>query len=506
MPRDNQSFEPWDAPTPLPTLLPKAPSLPESMVPEPLRPWIVDASERMQAPLDFFAAPAIVALGSLLGRRVGIHPKVRDDWLEIPNLWGAIVGRSGVMKSPALHEALKPANKIAAQAAEEHDEARAAATADKMAVEEEIKATRKLIRGASGEGKSEEATKHKAKLKELACELEAADKKPRRYTTSDPTVEKLGELLKDNPNGLLLFRDELMGFLRGLEKQGHESDRQFYLESWSGKNRHEVDRIGRGSIHIEGLCMSILGGIQPGPLSSYLSAAMRYAVDDDGMLQRFQMLVWPETSADYKNIDRDPNMDAKERAFWIFKQCSELKGEAMGAERRFDNPPALRFAPNAQPLFNNWLVEIERRIRAGFDAPSFESHMSKYRGLMPSLALIFHIVSVVSGGEPGPISFEAARSAAEWCEYLERHARKVYAPELNRDLTAAHALVSKIDSGDIKDGEPIREVYRPHWGGIGSIEVVQAGLKILERHGRVRLEAHSSGGRPSKVIRINPAA
>ena len=47
---------------------------------------------------------------------------------------------------------------------------------------------------------------------------------------NDPTVEKLRELLKDNPRGLLLIRDELSGLLRSFDKQGREGDREFYLE------------------------------------------------------------------------------------------------------------------------------------------------------------------------------------------------------------------------------------------------------------------------------------
>jgi hypothetical protein len=28
-----------------------------------------------------------VVAGSLIGRKVGIHPKRQDDWLVVPNLW-----------------------------------------------------------------------------------------------------------------------------------------------------------------------------------------------------------------------------------------------------------------------------------------------------------------------------------------------------------------------------------------------------------------------------------
>jgi putative DNA primase/helicase len=52
-----------------------------------------------------------------------------------------------------------------------------------------------------------------------------------RYLVNDTTVEKLGEVLNQNPNGLLLFRDELSGFLHTMDRRGHENDRAFYCEA-----------------------------------------------------------------------------------------------------------------------------------------------------------------------------------------------------------------------------------------------------------------------------------
>ena len=77
----------------------------------------------MQCPPDFVAIPAIVALGSVLGRKIGVRPQQRTDWIEVPNLWGCIVGRPGAMKSPAMGEALKPLNRLDAKAREGHLEA-----------------------------------------------------------------------------------------------------------------------------------------------------------------------------------------------------------------------------------------------------------------------------------------------------------------------------------------------------------------------------------------------
>ena len=64
----------------------------------------------------------------------------------------------------------------------------------------------------------------------IAETLVSSEERPpsrRRYMVNDSTVEKLGELLNENPNGLLIFRDELTGFLRQLDRDGHEADRAF---------------------------------------------------------------------------------------------------------------------------------------------------------------------------------------------------------------------------------------------------------------------------------------
>src|SRR6185295_15561239 len=60
-------------------------------------------------------------LGSLVGRKIGIRPKRYDDWLVIANLWGCIVGRPGLMKTPALDQALLPLRRLVAEALKLHE-------------------------------------------------------------------------------------------------------------------------------------------------------------------------------------------------------------------------------------------------------------------------------------------------------------------------------------------------------------------------------------------------
>ncbi len=64
------------------------------------------------------------------------------------------------------------------------------------------------------------------------------------------TVEKLGELLKETPRGLLMERDELAGFLANLEKKEYQTDRTFYLTAFNEDDQFTYDRIERGTILI----------------------------------------------------------------------------------------------------------------------------------------------------------------------------------------------------------------------------------------------------------------
>lgn len=110
--------EPWEPLKDLPALYPPVPSLPPEMLPEPLQAWLQDVAERTCLPLEFVACPALVALGAVIGRALGVRPKRHDDWLVVPNLWGGIVGRPGLMKSAAISEATKPLARLAVEARE----------------------------------------------------------------------------------------------------------------------------------------------------------------------------------------------------------------------------------------------------------------------------------------------------------------------------------------------------------------------------------------------------
>jgi len=115
---------PWPEPKPLPSGEIPVDAFDYEFLPVSLQEWVKDISNRLQCPPDYVAVAAIIALGALIGRRLGIRPQEKTDWLEIPNLWGMIIGRPGLMKSPAMEQALKPLHHLEIEAREKNEKAR----------------------------------------------------------------------------------------------------------------------------------------------------------------------------------------------------------------------------------------------------------------------------------------------------------------------------------------------------------------------------------------------
>ncbi|MEO8838181.1 MAG: DUF3987 domain-containing protein, partial [Herbaspirillum sp.] len=269
----------WAPAEPLPDYLLPVAAFDMNLLPVVLQPWAKDIVDRMQCPTDFVGATIMSALGTVIGRRVGIRPKMHDDWTEYCNLWTCIVGRPGVMKSPAMDAALAPLKALGAKASHHYDIERT--SFDDAAQLRSIRIDaqkRNLVKTLAKDPKAAVDT-------DLLPEPEAPILK--RYIVNDATVEALLDICIENPQGVCAYRDELVALLKSLEREGQESARGFYLTGWNGNSGYTADRIGRGrNMHAEAVCLSVLGSTQPGRIADYLRTATVGGTADDGLIQR----------------------------------------------------------------------------------------------------------------------------------------------------------------------------------------------------------------------------
>ncbi|WON75314.1 DUF3987 domain-containing protein [Nitrosospira sp. Is2] len=495
----------WDDPKPIQAPLPPvSPFDAQALLPGPLGNWVQDEAARMPCPADFIAGAAIVAQGSLIGARCAIKPKTKDSWCIVPNVWGGCVGLPSAKKTPALNAALKPLDLLIANAMRAHqarmdefETDKAVFEAQGEVLEELLKtAAREAIKKSLADGKKAEAEDSeiaqtqdsgKKKLDDAAEKLKDHRKKIktqapllRRYKTNDTTIEKLGEMLRENPAGLLVVRDELVGLLASWDRSGHEGDRAFYLEAWNGDSSFDTDRIGRGSIHIPNLCVSILGGIQPDKLTRYLEQAVD-SLANDGMLQRFQILVYPDPQI-WEWRDRAPNKDARDSVLAIFEALVDFDPLDFGAEPADDSVkfPHFCFDTEAQQIFIQFSNDLHRVKLPNEDQPIIAQHLAKFDKLFPAIALILHLVDCTATGNSGPVTADSARRAEAWCKYLEAHARRCYGLLIDDGLRSAQALAEKVRAGKLANGFTARDVRRNQWRYLTREETVQAALEWLE--------------------------
>jgi putative DNA primase/helicase len=477
----------WPEPEPLADVLPDVAQFDPELMPESLRSLVRDVSERMQVPLDFPAVAAIAALAGVTNRRALIQPKRNDDtWVVVPNLWGGIVAPPGMLKSPVISSMTQPAHAIESEWRAVHqDEERNYQTALELQ-DLEMKAWEAQYQRAAKSNAARPA-KPESKLKPPVL---------RRLITSDATFESLHHVLSENPAGLFVIRDELTGWLAGMERQGREQERAFYLECWNGDSALTVDRVGRGSVHVPHACISLFGGIQPARLRAYLADALRDGPSNDGLVQRFQLLVWPDMPPGWHYIDRKPDEAALAHAARVYRRMAALEAE---------DPLRLRFDNPAQELFEVWLTDLEQRIRSEEFPPAMQAHLAKYRSLMPSLAALF----ALADGQTQNVPISQARLACDWCGYLETHATRVYASQARPEHHGAITLSKRLAKGwRREDGFfTVRDVYRSGWTGLDSPDAARGALEVLQGYGWVWREPmvdSQTPGRPSETYFRNP--
>ncbi|WP_375654219.1 DUF3987 domain-containing protein, partial [Bartonella sp. AP19HLJMH] len=239
------------------------------LLPTPLINYVYDVADIQQSSIDFVAVSALCGLSAVIGNGVRIAPKQHDDWKIVPNLWGALIGQPSTMKTPTMQAALTPITclqkkwyKDWLKQKERQEIEEILETLDKF---EKKKQAHKAIK------KGDLETAH-ALLSETLSKDNARDEDVSRFIVNDVTVEKLGELLKENPRGLLMVRDELSGFLTDMERKEYQTDRSFYLEAFNGDGQFTYDRIRRGTIFIPNAIISIIGGIQPSRIIPIIQA------------------------------------------------------------------------------------------------------------------------------------------------------------------------------------------------------------------------------------------
>jgi len=479
------------APLPLVSTLPNVEKLSKKMLPPQLCDYIFDVAERTQCPPEYVAVSSIVALSAVVGNKYAIMPKQHDNWEVCVNQWGAVIGPPSAMKSPALKDAIRPIIELEKENAE----------IQQIGIEEHMHLTELTKANMAGSKKEAAALLQDGRKDEALAMMKESqfDQEPpslQRYIVNDASVEKLGELLNENPNGMLLNRDELSGFFAKLSQEDSQMDRAFYLECFDGNGRFTYDRIGRGTIIIENCMLSVLGGIQPSKIAKLIRLAISGQADD-GLVQRLQLAVWPDPVGNWQWKDQAPNQEAYAAYRDTARAFHNLKSnDADGGSK------LLRFTPDAQALFAGWMTNLQADIRNSDYHPVIQSHFAKSPKAIAGLALLFELIE---GGRT-EVGTAATAKALKWAAFLKSHALRLYSISTSSAMDSAKLILSR--RSKLKPAFTAREIRRKGWAGLTEpADVVDAVDTLIDHNYLIELKPPPgpSGGRPTTQYRWSPA-
>ena len=484
----------WPEPSPLPKL-PPVPDFPFEILPNELQGYISDCASRARYRIDFAAVSSMVGLGSVIGRKLGIRLKTHDNWTEFANIWGGCIGPPSALKSPATRDGMTPFKALQESADKIHEKA-----LESYAVELEAY---KLRKEALKKNAINALAKNSKAQIDLGADSEPEEPTPRTYWTSDATAAKLGELLAENASGLLVERDELSSLLSTLESESNADARGLYLSGWSGNEGYRFDRISRGTVTLPRYALSVVGGIQPGPLTRYVRSAF-CGERADGLLQRFQLLVWPDAEP-FQYSDLTPDDKARKAALELFERADTFDPQTIGQkdDPHSNVPPFVRLSTEAQMVFVEWYTRFMQSARSAgsseiVSAP-LAAHFGKYPGLVGKLALILHVADNRGVRE---VPVETMFKALAWIDYLTPHAQRVYHAAEHPETTVAELLLARINRGELPPHFKAWEISRKGWHGLSDRESVKKACRLLYEFGwLIELDpGGASGGRPADPV------
>lgn len=366
-----------------------APALPLGLLPPLLEQHALVQAELMGVDAGGLAAATLAVCAAAIPDAIKLQVKRHDTyWNESARLWVALIGDPSTRKTPVLSAASRPLARLDADLYRQY----ARALADWSAL-----------------------PKEEQKLTSRPAQT--------RLRIEDTTIEAAQEILKDSPNGVLCLQDELSGWFGSMDKyngsKGGQADRGFWLRSFNG-GEYVLNRVGRGSVLINNLSVSMLGGIQPDPLR-------KLAADthDDGLLQRlFPIIMAPAVQG--QDVETP---DVAEHYADLIARLHALKPPHGTGQIGAHLPVNLQFDDGAQEVRRG----LERKHIELASTECFNkklaSHLGKYDGLFARLCVVWHCVENARAAALPPIITEATarRVAAFLHGFLLRHAVAFYA-------------------------------------------------------------------------------
>jgi len=371
------------------TFRPEDLSFPIDIFPENYQRYIFECYQTLDASIDYMGCSLLWALSLIIGNTINVE--VKKGWKENVNIWIALIGKAGVGKTPSIDKIIFPLLKQNTH---------------------EIKLYRKEYQ------KYED---FKAKEKSEQDKTASVDK-PRQsqFIANDVTNEALVQMHEENKNAIAVFKDELAGWFKDMNKYRAGSDLEFWLSSWSGKSVTLNRKTSKNSF-VEKPLIPVLGGIQPSILDSFYTDENK----DNGFIDRI-LFSYPDLNVESYNED-EINPQLLE---WYEGSLIKLYNHAKKHLLRFNaddevEPHTAVFSKAARKEWIRIFNEITEMQNSETENEYMKSMLPKQKSYIPRFALLINYINSDDENNAFEISKESMLKAESLSNYFVAMAKKI---------------------------------------------------------------------------------
>jgi hypothetical protein len=394
---------------------------PIDIFPEPIQSYILECNSKLDSNVDYMGCSLLWLISVSIGNAIEIE--VKRGWNENATIWISLVGKAGVGKTPSINNIIFPLQKVNSR---------------------EIKNYYKELE------KFEYYDNLSKKEKEESIEVQKPIKK--QFIANDITLEALVDLHQESDNAVGVFKDELAGWLKDMNKYRSGSDLEFWLSCWSGKSV-SLNRLTRKGSFVEKPFIPVLGGIQPSILNSFYTEENKDNGFMDRMLLSFpdsKIELYNENELEYELLEwyKDNMICFYDTIKTVIQRDKDNNIESLTA--KFDSEAKIEW----MRIFN----EISNFQNDDNENEYLKSMYPKQKSYIPRFALIIHVFNEFfsSGGNTLLINKESILKAEKLSKYFIATAKKVKVNSVE-----VNSIKSVINSNKNKSSrEQFNELYK----------------------------------------------
>ena len=348
--------------------------------------------------IDFTAASFLTVFAAAMGNTWSV--RFMTGWVSRPIIYMVLVGSPNCGKTPPLQQAVTPLLKLDGEydhiyckemATYRRWERMSARQREKLSLPEEIN------------------------LPQRKC-----------HVVVDSTVEALIGALRDNPRGVLIYKDEIDSLLSNFNRY-NGSDEGYFLSLFSGTPFKYSRKSNNEHIFLSNPYCSIIGSTQPGRLSEQFGGKRIMS----GFSSRF-LKVYPE-------IREMPSCNDTAMPDGILEEWERIIRKVVGIAPHADlegkaNSIELPFSLEAKRRVIRWKDEINNKIYSDSESDAVRALCGKLETYLIRFCLIIQIMRGVCGeSNMEEIDLGTAENAIMLTEYFRNMENRI-APEIETGI------------------------------------------------------------------------